>query len=48
VVVALVGIRFHLDRAVDADGVGGPLILPPGVRLASLGTGRSVAERTPP
>jgi len=47
VAIALVGIRLHLDRAVDADRVGDPLIFPPGVGLASLGAGRSVAERTP-
>jgi len=46
VVIALVGIRFRLDRAVDADGVGDPLVFAPGVRLASLSPGRSVAERT--
>jgi hypothetical protein len=28
-VIALVGIRLHLDRAVDADRVGDPLIFPP-------------------
>ena len=47
VVIALVGIWFYLNRAVDADGVGDPLVFSPGVRLASLGTGRRVAERTP-
>jgi len=47
VVIALVGIRFRLDRAVDADRLGGPLVFAPGVRLANLGAGRSVAERTP-
>jgi hypothetical protein len=46
-VIALVGIRFCLDRAVDADGVGDPLFFAPSVRLASLSPGRSVAERTP-
>ena len=44
--MALVGIRFRLDRAVDADGVCDPLVFAPGVRLASLGPGWSVAERT--
>src|SRR6056297_4022123 len=47
VVIASVGIRFRLDRAVDADGVSDSLIFSPGMRLANLGTGRSVAERTP-
>ena len=45
-VIALVGIRLCLDRAVDADRVGDPLVLPPGMGFASLGTGRRVAERT--
>ena len=45
-VIALVGIRLGLNRAVDADRVGDPLVLPSGVGLASLGTGRGVAERT--
>lgn len=43
--VALVGIRLHLDSTVDTDRVGDPLLLLPRVRLASLGTGRGVAER---
>ncbi|ELZ76699.1 hypothetical protein C456_03401 [Haloferax volcanii DSM 14919] len=45
-VIALVGIRLRLNRAVDADRVSDPLVLPPGVGLASLGTGRGVAKRT--
>ena len=45
-VIALVGIRLRLDRAVDADRVGDPLVLSPGVRLASLGARRGVAEGT--
>ena len=45
-VTALVGIRLRLNRTVDADRVGDPLVLSPRVGLASLGTGRSVAERT--
>ena len=45
-VIALVGIRLRLNRAVDTDWVGDPLVLPPGVGLASLGTGRRVAKRT--
>jgi hypothetical protein len=47
VVIVFLGIRFRLDRAVDADGVGDPLVFAPSVRLASLSPGRSVAERTP-
>ncbi|AEN07540.1 hypothetical protein Halar_0280 (plasmid) [halophilic archaeon DL31] len=46
-VIALVGIRFRLDRAVDADGVGDPLVFASGMRLTYLGAGRGVAERTP-
>ena len=43
-VIALVGIRLRLNRAVDTDRVGDPLVLSPGVLLASLGTGRRVAK----
>ncbi|AAC82912.1 unknown (plasmid) [Halobacterium salinarum NRC-1] len=46
VVIALVGIRLRLNRAVDADRVGDPVVLAPRMRLASLGAGRGVAERT--
>jgi len=46
-VIALVGIWFRLDRAVDADRVGDPLVFAPGMRLTYLGAGRGVAERTP-
>jgi len=45
-VIADVGIGLCPDSTVDADRVGDPLVLPPGVRLTSLGTGRGVAERT--
>jgi hypothetical protein len=45
-VIALVGIRLRLNRAVDADRVGDPFVLSPGMRLASLGTGRGITERT--
>ena len=45
-VAALVGIRLHLDSAVHTDRVSDLLVLPPGVRVASLGAGRSVAEST--
>jgi len=44
VVVAVVGIRLRLNRAVDADRVGDPFVLSPGMRLASLGARRSVAD----
>jgi len=43
-VIALLGIRLRLDGTVDTDRVGDPLVLSPGVRLASLGAGRGVAE----
>jgi len=46
VVIAFVGIRFRLDRPVDADKVSDSLIFSPSMRLANLGTGRRVAERT--
>jgi hypothetical protein len=39
VVFALVGIRLRLGSAADTDRVGNSLILPPSVRLASLGAG---------
>jgi len=42
--IALVGIRLRLNRAVDADRVGDPFVLSPGMRLASLGARRSVAD----
>jgi hypothetical protein len=45
-VITLVGIRLRLDRAVDADRVGDPLVLPPGVGLACFNAKRCVAERT--
>jgi len=45
-VIALVGIRLHLDSAVDIDRVSDPLVLPPSMRLASLGTGWGIAEST--
>jgi hypothetical protein len=45
-VIALVGIRLYLNRAVDTDRVSDPLVLASGVCLAGLGTGRGVAERT--
>jgi len=47
VVIAFVGIQFRLDRTVDTDGVSDPLVFAPGMRLATLGTGRGVTERTP-
>ena len=47
VVIALVGIWFYLNRAVDADGVGDPLVFAPGMRLANFGAGWRVTERTP-
>ena len=47
VVIALVRIRLGLDGTVDTDGVDDPLVRPPGVDLASLATGRGIAERTP-
>lgn len=43
--IALVGIRPHLNGTVDADRVADPLVVPPGVGLASLGTGLGIAER---
>jgi len=45
-VIALVGIWFRLDRAVDADRVGDPLVFPQ-VCASPTGAGRGVAERTP-
>jgi len=47
VVIAFVGIQFRLDRTVGTDGVSDPLVFAPGMRLATLGTGRGVTERTP-
>jgi len=46
VVIAFVGIQFRLDRTVDTDGVSDPLVFAPGMRLATLGTGRGVTEHT--
>ncbi|ELZ68843.1 hypothetical protein C457_10546 [Haloferax prahovense DSM 18310] len=45
-VIALVEIRFRLNRAVDTDRVGDPLVLSTDMGLASLSTGRGIAERT--
>jgi len=46
VVISLVGIRSRLGSAADTDRVGDPIVLAPGVRLASLGARRGVAEGT--
>jgi len=46
-VIALVGIRFRLDRAVDADGVGDPLVFASGMRLTYLGAGRASQNAHP-
>jgi len=45
-VIALGRIRFHLDRPVDTNRLGNPLVQSSGMGLASLGTGQSVVERT--
>ncbi len=44
-VIALVGVRIRLNRAVDTDRVGDSLVLSPGVGRASLGIEWRVAER---
>jgi len=36
VVIALVGVRFRLDRAVDADGVRDPLVFAPGRQIPGV------------
>jgi len=46
VVVVLVGVWPRLDGTVDTHRVGGPLVLPPGMGLASLGARRDVTEST--
>lgn len=46
VMVALVVIQPRLDGAIDMDRVGNPLVLSPGIGLASLCAERDVAEGT--
>jgi len=46
VVIALVGIRFRLDRAVDADGVTHHLVFRSGVGSTGIRTGRRHTGRT--